>query len=257
MVQHLSSRLARIKLRRWNPERHEGVRCHPFTAAVVLTGCSTTQPESQRRRPLPQTPMAAPAPARSPGTESFFRDTISAPSTTASPVSEPAPSASSAGLTPPTRTPRERRCSGLLAAAGGRGAPARRPARTGAHLQAALLIDLRVATVGGNETLWLAEEAKIAYVAELFLAALVTAHAACERELAGRLTLRLDEVPRGWERWGLGKLTEYAQAGDFRQAPSVVRGSTQKAADAAARRPFRHNRHSNPTSIASAPGRST
>ena len=213
-----------------------------FTAAVELTGCSTTQPESQRRRPLPQTLMAAPAPARSPGTESFFRDTISAPSTTASPASEPAPSASSAGLTPPTRTPRERRCSGLLAAAGGRGAPA----RTGAHLQAALLIDLRVATVGGNETLWLVEEAKIAYVAELFLAALVTAHAACERELAGRLTLRLDEVPRGWERWGLGKLTEYAQAGDFRQAPSVVRGSTQKAADAAARRPFRHNRHSNP-----------
>lgn len=70
-----------------------------FTAAVVLTGCSTTQPESQRRRPLPQTPMAAPAPARSPGTESFFRDTISAPSTTASPASEPTPSASSAGLT--------------------------------------------------------------------------------------------------------------------------------------------------------------
>lgn len=80
------------------------------------------------------------------------------------------------------------------------------------HLHAALLPGVQVATAGGNETLWLVEEAKVAYIAELFLAALVTAHAACERELAGRLALRLDDqVPGGWERWGLGKLVEHAQ----------------------------------------------
>lgn len=68
---------------------------------------------------------------------------------------------------------------------------------------------------GGEETLVLAEEARDAYTYGLPVASLLASHAACERHLAGMLSLLTDTgrtrpLPEGWERFGLGRLVEEA-----------------------------------------------
>jgi hypothetical protein len=49
-------------------------------------------------------------------------------------------------------------------------------------------------------------EAKLAYVQGVPFAALLCAHAACERALAGCMTPYESELPASWQRWGLGPL---------------------------------------------------
>jgi len=63
---------------------------------------------------------------------------------------------------------------------------------------------------GGEESLWLYREARWAYVEGLHLAALLCAHAACERVLAGCMVFYEDELDKGWRRWGLGPLVQEA-----------------------------------------------
>jgi hypothetical protein len=55
---------------------------------------------------------------------------------------------------------------------------------------------------GGYESGLFLTESVGCYRNGLFLAALICAHATCERELAGRVAHRPAEVPKGWERWG-------------------------------------------------------
>jgi hypothetical protein len=80
------------------------------------------------------------------------------------------------------------------------------------QVRAAVLPPGQIATAGGDQAWWLVLEAEDAYIAGHFLAALVCAHAACERELAGRLGSRLEPVPTGSDRWGLGRLVAHAEA---------------------------------------------
>ena len=63
---------------------------------------------------------------------------------------------------------------------------------------------------GGMESTGLLGEAMGAYTHGLFGAALICAHATCERELAATVRARAAATPRGWERWGLGKLIQFA-----------------------------------------------
>ena len=79
---------------------------------------------------------------------------------------------------------------------------------------ASLVREFPVMTVavagGGHESGWFFAEAAGCYVAGLYAAALVCAHASCERELAGWVNSLGASAPRGWERWGLGRLLEYS-----------------------------------------------
>lgn len=59
---------------------------------------------------------------------------------------------------------------------------------------------------GGAEAIWLYTEAWRDYINRAYFSALICAHAACERELAGCLFPYRDELDRRWLTWGLGKL---------------------------------------------------
>lgn len=63
---------------------------------------------------------------------------------------------------------------------------------------------------GGSEGLWLYHEAERAYVEGFPLAALLCAHAASERVLAGCLQGYEDELDKRWRLWGLGPLVKEA-----------------------------------------------
>ncbi|WP_143626262.1 hypothetical protein [Streptomyces viridosporus] len=63
---------------------------------------------------------------------------------------------------------------------------------------------------GGHESAWFFVEAIGCYLHGFDAAALVCAHASCEREIAGRVNHLGANAPRGWERWGLGALLQYA-----------------------------------------------
>ncbi len=63
---------------------------------------------------------------------------------------------------------------------------------------------------GGTEVIWLYDEACHDYIDGSYFSALLCAHAACERELAGRLAACAEELPKGWMWWGLGKLVSHA-----------------------------------------------
>lgn len=63
---------------------------------------------------------------------------------------------------------------------------------------------------GGVEVSWLYDEACRDYINGAYFSALLCAHAACERELAGFLFPYKEELPNGWLWWGLGKLIPQA-----------------------------------------------
>lgn len=64
---------------------------------------------------------------------------------------------------------------------------------------------------GGEEATWILSEAKDAYIYGYPIASLFASHAACERRLAGIVASLPDgRAPRDWERWGLGRLTQWA-----------------------------------------------
>jgi len=67
-------------------------------------------------------------------------------------------------------------------------------------------------TASGHESGILYTES-LAYLNGTFAAALVCAHASCERELAGWINWLGSDAPKGWDYWGLGKLTMYAVRG--------------------------------------------
>lgn len=73
---------------------------------------------------------------------------------------------------------------------------------------------------GGHESGMLMAEAAGCYVHGLFAAALICAHASCERELAGHLAAT-EVVPAGAERWGLGRLLQYAKEHDWYSAQTL------------------------------------
>jgi hypothetical protein len=64
---------------------------------------------------------------------------------------------------------------------------------------------------GGMEASWLYDESCFSYVNGIYLAALLCAHASCERVLAGCLLSCEARLPKGWSMWGLGKLAPAAQ----------------------------------------------
>jgi hypothetical protein len=76
------------------------------------------------------------------------------------------------------------------------------------------------ASGGGEESAFLFFDAIASYIDGCFASALVAAHASCERQLAGRVAhvSYRSALPRGWERWGLGRLLEYAKAQDWYSA---------------------------------------
>lgn len=59
---------------------------------------------------------------------------------------------------------------------------------------------------GGIEVMWLYEEACRDYINGAYFSALLCAHSACERVLAGCLFAYREELPKGWSMWGLGRL---------------------------------------------------
>jgi hypothetical protein len=59
---------------------------------------------------------------------------------------------------------------------------------------------------GGVEAIWLYDEACRSYIDGAYFSALLCAHAACERVLAGYLNLHDEELDKNWLMWGLGKL---------------------------------------------------
>ena len=63
---------------------------------------------------------------------------------------------------------------------------------------------------GGVEAVWLYEEACRSYMNGMYMAALLCAHASCERVLAGRLDWYEVRLPKDWVRWGLGRLAPAA-----------------------------------------------
>jgi hypothetical protein len=63
---------------------------------------------------------------------------------------------------------------------------------------------------GGVEAVWLYEEAVRSYMNGMCMAALLCAHASCERVLAGRLDWYEVRLPKDWARWGLGRLAPAA-----------------------------------------------
>lgn len=64
---------------------------------------------------------------------------------------------------------------------------------------------------GGTESVWLLDEAAHALVNGLWLASLLCSHSACERHLAGILSLYEESLHPSWTRWGLGRLLEEAE----------------------------------------------
>lgn len=68
---------------------------------------------------------------------------------------------------------------------------------------------------GGPETSWLLAEASHALVHGLWLASLLCSHAACERHLAGILSVDEESLPPSWRRWGLGALLKEARERDL------------------------------------------
>jgi len=64
--------------------------------------------------------------------------------------------------------------------------------------------------MGGPEAIWLYDEACHSYAESMYLAALLCAHSACERELAGCLEFFEAQLPPRWQTWGLGKLVSEA-----------------------------------------------
>jgi hypothetical protein len=62
----------------------------------------------------------------------------------------------------------------------------------------------------GVEPVWLYREACNSYINGMYLAALLCAHAACERVLAGCLLAYEESLPKGWRMWGLGKMIPVA-----------------------------------------------
>lgn len=64
---------------------------------------------------------------------------------------------------------------------------------------------------GGVEVAWLYDEACRGYINGSYFSALLCAHAACERALAGILSTYRDELEKGWLTWGLGKLINAAK----------------------------------------------
>ena len=68
--------------------------------------------------------------------------------------------------------------------------------------------DWGVLVHGGAETMWLVNEAARSLVDGLWLASLLCTHSACERHLAGILSLDEDSLPRSWRSWGLGRMLE-------------------------------------------------
>jgi hypothetical protein len=63
---------------------------------------------------------------------------------------------------------------------------------------------------GGVEAVWLYEEACRSYMNGMYMAALLCAHAGCERVLAGCLDWYEGHLPKGWAMWGLGRLVPAA-----------------------------------------------
>jgi hypothetical protein len=63
---------------------------------------------------------------------------------------------------------------------------------------------------GGMEAFWLYEEACRSYTNGMYLAALLCAHSACERVLAGCLLSFEAQLPPRWQMWGLGNLVPEA-----------------------------------------------
>jgi hypothetical protein len=63
---------------------------------------------------------------------------------------------------------------------------------------------------GGVEAFWLYEEACRSYANGRYLAALLCAHSACERVLAGCLLSFEAQLPPRWQMWGLGNLVPEA-----------------------------------------------
>lgn len=59
---------------------------------------------------------------------------------------------------------------------------------------------------GGVEAMWLYNEAWRDYIDGAYFSAIICAHAACERELAGCLFPYREELGKGWLMWGLGRL---------------------------------------------------
>jgi hypothetical protein len=74
---------------------------------------------------------------------------------------------------------------------------------------------------GGPETVFLLDEAASALVEGLWLASLLCSHAACERHLAGLLSLDESALPRSWRAWGLGRLLVEARERDVLPAELV------------------------------------
>jgi hypothetical protein len=67
-------------------------------------------------------------------------------------------------------------------------------------------------SAGGEEARLALSEAKDAYIYGLPLASLFSSHVACERMLAGLFGLLPDDAaPKGWEKWGLGRLVPAAR----------------------------------------------
>jgi hypothetical protein len=69
---------------------------------------------------------------------------------------------------------------------------------------------------GGPEASWILSEAKDAYVYGFFVASLFASHAACERRLAGRVSVAAGrERPSGFDKWGLGGLIRWCSDNDW------------------------------------------
>jgi hypothetical protein len=65
---------------------------------------------------------------------------------------------------------------------------------------------------GGQESVLALAEARDAYIYGLPFASLFASHVACERIVAGFFAaLPDDAVPKGWDRWGLGRLVPEAR----------------------------------------------
>jgi hypothetical protein len=61
---------------------------------------------------------------------------------------------------------------------------------------------------GGQEVIWLYDEACKGYIHGAFFSALLCAHSACERVLAGCLYAHREELAANWLMWGLGGLMQ-------------------------------------------------
>ena len=68
---------------------------------------------------------------------------------------------------------------------------------------------------GGTESAWLVDDAAHALVDGLWLASWLCSHSACERHLAGILSLDEQSLNQSWTRWGLGRLVEEAEKRGF------------------------------------------